>query len=866
MKRQSILLTLLFFYCALFSQELVDHKIGKGGFLDLRFQKIDSLYYQIGVFDDNITVGFNEESQTISELGNNKEDQIYVVKYDLDFKIVWASAIEASDEASKLQMKYHDGFLYIFWAQRNVDKFLHYCHRVNINDPLDVDFVLRFETGLNGASYDFEISDNGAIAVAGTYTDRVKFYFNSQPDKEYFCNSEQNIFLARYRILGDGFSFSHIVQREWGNPGSNKREFSAIRFDANENIHLFGYGNGSVQLDGNLGEAIGNGAAFQVTYSQTNDLLQFKETDLLFFFPPQIIPIDNNNFGIVGGSEYTILDENMDVVSTRSVEYNTNQKIIDVAVSEDSYTVLFEFRQSIHPLSLNDFTFKTHSLDYALINYDFEGNMQWYSYFGGDSQSDLPISVDYLENGNLLVCGNTNDNLDIDPSHNVVKYKYDLNRFFVAEYSTLCNGLSTGIKNISHITCSENAQLEFGINGGTSPHQFYFDNQLIENYEAVEVAEIGLYEAYVIDQENCSKSIHIPVTGPSLNPNEKLRLHQSAAEFRTGFETHIFYSLNNDNCIPRSGKVKIVLDDQIEYINASIAPTQIDNQTLEFGYNDLVYKDSIFKLKLDLKISEDAAFGNDLCARIYIFDALGVQIDQSIICKEVVNSYDPNDISVAPYGRCEENFFLNEETLEYTIRFQNLGNAEAINIEIVDTLSTALDINSFMQTATSHEAKVYIVEDSILIINYKNIYLPAAEQDEVASNGFFSYRIRAFPDQEIYTEIDNRAAIYFDFNDPVITNTVKSTLIDNLPACIVTNVNDVKNDILHYYPNPANDLLTIEHRPTLNIRIELFDILGMNYEVLMTKSNAKTVLDLSTLRSGMYFAKVGDSVIAFYRE
>ena len=49
--------------------------------------------------------------------------------------------------------------------------------------------------------------------------------------------------------------------------------------------------------------------------------------------------------------------------------------------------------------------------------------------------------------------------------------------------------------------------------------------------------------------------------------------------------------------------------------------------------------------------------------------------------------------------------------------------------------------------------------------------LPDSNINEVASNGFFKYTVRQLPDLPIGTTFENSASIYFDFNDPVKTNT-----------------------------------------------------------------------------------------------
>ena len=210
--------------------------------------------------------------------------------------------------------------------------------------------------------------------------------------------------------------------------------------------------------------------------------------------------------------------------------------------------------------------------------------------------------------------------------------------------------------------------------------------------------------------------------------------------------------------------------------------------------------------------------------------------------------------------------FLEDEILEYTIRFQNLGNAEAIHVVIVDTLDSRFDIQSFEQTNTSHDVKVHIEEDSILIMTYTEIYLPAEEQDEEGSNGTFSYRIKLKENQELGAQIRNRAAIYFDFNDPVITNTVTSTLIDDLPQCIITSAKDISDSPYLIYPNPAQNYIWITDLTDTEESIRIYDAYGRNIHVDQTSLNGRIQLDIASLRAGVYYVKVIDGVYSFYKE
>ena len=76
----------------------------------------------------------------------------------------------------------------------------------------------------------------------------------------------------------------------------------------------------------------------------------------------------------------------------------------------------------------------------------------------------------------------------------------------------------------------------------------------------------------------------------------------------------------------------------------------------------------------------------------------------------VVGSYDPNDkVASTSSGSSSTLYFIDEdEWIDYTIRFQNTGTAEAIDVVVTDTLPAEFDMSSFEQGAASHLSLIHI--------------------------------------------------------------------------------------------------------------------------------------------------------------
>mgnify|MGYP000753557205 CR=1 FL=1 len=145
-------------------------------------------------------------------------------------------------------------------------------------------------------------------------------------------------------------------------------------------------------------------------------------------------------------------------------------------------------------------------------------------------------------------------------------------------------------------------------------------------------------------------------------------------------------------------------------------------------------------------------------------------------CSEVVASCDPNDKTAVPTGYDDQHLIRANETIEYKIRFQNTGTDTAFQVVIVDTLSPLLDARTLETGASSHPYHLEIYPGGILHFVFRPIALPDSNVNEIASHGYVKFRIGQQPDLADGTVIENTAAIYFDQNNPVFTNTAFHTI------------------------------------------------------------------------------------------
>jgi gliding motility-associated-like protein/uncharacterized repeat protein (TIGR01451 family) len=144
----------------------------------------------------------------------------------------------------------------------------------------------------------------------------------------------------------------------------------------------------------------------------------------------------------------------------------------------------------------------------------------------------------------------------------------------------------------------------------------------------------------------------------------------------------------------------------------------------------------------------------------------------SISCLPILDSFDPNDKQASPAGVSDQRIIRKDEEIEYLIRFQNTGTDIAYKVIIQDTISPYLDISTLRVGAASHPFtwKVSGSGNPIITWIFDPINLPDSSSNELLSHGFVRFKIAQKKENTDGTKIINQAAIYFDYNSPVVTN------------------------------------------------------------------------------------------------
>ncbi len=337
----------------------------------------------------------------------------------------------------------------------------------------------------------------------------------------------------------------------------------------------------------------------------------------------------------------------------------------------------------------------------------------------------------------------------------------------------------------------------------------------------------------------------------------------AAGPVRPGIPFMLYPHVSNLGCDTVSGSLQLILDNRVTYNPSlsSIPPTTISGDTLTWNYgpiSNLSNNGFWNSLTAGLHLTPDTTvnIGDTLCFSVSA-NVPGADINaannQYSVCYPVVNSYDPNIKEVTPKGVGAAGIILPSTTeLTYTVHFQNTGNAPAINVYILDTLDFNIIPESIEILGRSHTMTPSWVAPGVLKFSFNNINLADSFSNEPASHGFVTYKVKLVNNISLGTQVSNTAYIYFDFNAPIITNTVLNTL-DILSSTSIQSV----NANLSVYPNPAKEELFIHINNLKNNAtsyLELYNIAGQKVlDQSILQNNTK--VDLSTLSKGLYLLK-----------
>ena len=378
-----------------------------------------------------------------------------------------------------------------------------------------------------------------------------------------------------------------------------------------------------------------------------------------------------------------------------------------------------------------------------------------------------------------------------------------------------------------------------------------------------------------------------------------LTLYFSAGRVRCNTEAPFWITVRNDGCLPLAGTATVAFQDSVRFVSVSRGAVAETKNTITFTFDTLQpgeFYHNAMKLRMP---SEDLAGDTIVLTGTTAASYQGGPplTDTVTFETELRCAVDPNDKQVFPYraDASHSNYTELGETLRYTIRFENMGNDTAFAVRVEDQLSEHLDHTTLLPLEASHPYEFILSDAGLLTVNFPGIELVDSSVDAVASQGFVVFEIapkRGLPE---FTRIENKAGIFFDFNRPVITNTVVSTIVDDLDKdddgvyfwedcddndpsisplvkeipdndidenCdgVIEKVSATRNPLageLAVFPNPTSQYLQLRYSGATPLRARLLDLTGRQLQQTAFREQAR--LDLTTYPAGVYLLRVEDT-------
>jgi uncharacterized repeat protein (TIGR01451 family) len=498
---------------------------------------------------------------------------------------------------------------------------------------------------------------------------------------------------------------------------------------------------------------------------------------------------------------------------------------------------------------------------------NYYGDFAWATCFSGAGlMYEGKIIVDSLDN--IYLNGFYAGITDFDPDTSVFELP-DAPMgatFFLKLYQDTCSSVAIAVDSLLSVSCADSGYISLHATGGEAPYTYVWNSTLLLNDSTLRPASWGIYDVAVTEARGCVRQRTMYIPGPGAGASFDLIANLVAGNFRPGFSSTIVVDAFNRNCDTVSGNLKLVLDNSLLYDSIVPSPSIISGDTLIWNFTALNYGFSHISPVIYTSVPASLQIGDTLCFLLWMGPIAG-DVDSTnnvrSYCYPLINGFDPNDKQVYPAGTCAPHYVKMDQLLTYTVRFQNTGNASAINITVLDTLDPALDISSVRIAGSSHAVHTDIADGHILRFRFDGIHLPDSTSDEPGSHGYVIYEVMPSAASLPGTSIRNHADIYFDFNQPIITNTVFNTLMNGDPDTVVcapaVGIAHINGDrSIKLYPNPTTGRAEVYCGEAMRItEVTVSDVSG---RILSSEQNRQT--DLISINipggPGLYFVTITD--------
>jgi len=312
----------------------------------------------------------------------------------------------------------------------------------------------------------------------------------------------------------------------------------------------------------------------------------------------------------------------------------------------------------------------------------------------------------------------------------------------------------------------------------------------------------------------------------------------------------------NTGYVTYDARITMKFSSNQTFIPGSITPTSINGQTVVYDFPGLTAQ-TTGSIIFQLGMPAAGSLVSDTIIMESLINGTVMETDTLVSSNIVSCSFDPNDKSVTPAGILNNHYTLLGSTLDYLIRFQNTGNDTAYTVVIRDVIDAGLDLNTFALIDASHNVQTQVnISNREVVFSFPNIMLVDSNTNELLSHGYVRYSIRANQWLPNNTTVFNDAAIYFDQNDPVITNETFNTMVIGLPTS-VAEIPASSQSMVRVIPNPFNSKADIvfDNESNQTYHLVIYNTAGK--ELLHTTTNMNRIsIERKNLAEGMYYFRL----------
>lgn len=444
--------------------------------------------------------------------------------------------------------------------------------------------------------------------------------------------------------------------------------------------------------------------------------------------------------------------------------------------------------------------------------------------------------------GNVFKDDNANCVKDVSEDEiKIIPVKLDSAGIFVQEFLTNVSGDFSFRAGYGNFTIRiDTSFLPFDVN---CPVSFNYSTTLSLANPYDSLADFGL---------QCKPGFDLEAK--SISPDGLIRPGAQRTIYSKAGHTASAYGINCATGI--GGTVQAILSGPANYLApapGALTPTSVAGDTITWNVVDFALSNPNTDFNIRIIINTTANIGDTVCIQLNVAPAIGDNnpLNNTLSnCYPIVNSSDPNAKNMSPSGAVD----TSQQWFNFTVYFQNVGNAPAEDIYILDTLNSNLDASSFTFLSSSHEVITQVLNGYVLRFNYPDINLPDSVSNEPGSHGYVQFKLKRKAGLPAGTVISNKANIYFDYNPAIITNIVSATL--TLP--VGSNEISTDNSFL-VSPNPSAGRFNIFFgKEIVKGNIEMLNMFG---ELIFTENISNTSekqITLKNISAGIYFIRVAD--------